>query len=105
MTNRDSMEQWFNTIGFQCGDFELPILDRLYPALEKGELDEIEHWCNYLYCRKTSELRAEEKQRGHALNTLMTRLDIDISLVDSVNSHPEPIVGHVYRSSVIGILI
>ncbi len=60
----------------------------------KGELDEIEHWCNYLYSsRETSELRAEEKQRGLALNTLLKRLDnIDTSEVESIDSHPNQLL-------------
>ncbi|MFA0725174.1 urease accessory protein UreF, partial [Vibrio sp. 10N.222.49.E5] len=95
VTDRNSMEQWLNTIvSSSVATLELPILERLYHALEKGELDEIEHWCNYLYSsRETSELRAEEKQRGQALNTLLKRLDIDISLVDSVDSHPNQLLG------------
>ncbi|MEZ9449964.1 urease accessory UreF family protein [Vibrio splendidus] len=95
VTDRNSMEQWLNTIvSSSVATLELPILERLYHALEKGEIDEIEHWCNYLYSsRETSELRAEEKQRGHALNTLLKRLDIDISLADSVDSHPNQLLG------------
>ena len=50
VTNRDSMEQWLNTIvSSSVATLELPILERLYHALEKGEIDEVEHWCNYLY--------------------------------------------------------
>ncbi|MEZ9417252.1 urease accessory protein UreF, partial [Vibrio sp. 10N.286.49.E1] len=72
--------------------------------LEKGEIDEIEHWCNYLYSsRETSELRAEEKQRGQALNTLLKRLDIDISLVDSVDSHPNQLLGMCMAAQYWGI--
>ncbi|CAH6921197.1 Urease accessory protein UreF [Vibrio chagasii] len=95
VTDRSSMEQWLNTIvSSSVATLELPILERLYHALEKGELDEIEHWCNYLYSsRETSELRAEEKQRGLALNILLKRLDINISEVESIDSHPNQLLG------------
>ncbi|PHN84009.1 urease accessory protein UreF [Vibrio splendidus] len=105
VTDRNSMEQWLNTIvSSSVATLELPILERLYHALEKGEIDEIEHWCNYLYSsRETSELRAEEKQRGQALNTLLKRLDIDISLVDSVDSHPNQLLGMCMAAQYWGI--
>lgn len=48
-------------------------------------------------------MRAEEKQRGQALNTLLKRLDIDISLVDSVDSHPNQLLGMCMAAQYWGI--
>ena len=89
------MEQWLNyMVSSSVATLELPILDRLYTTLETGDLDAIEYWCDFLYTsRETSELRAEEKQRGLALNTLLTKLQIDISVTDSIASHPNQLLG------------
>ncbi|OEF24283.1 urease accessory protein UreF [Vibrio rumoiensis] len=58
---------------------ELPILAKLYHAVHQDDFTQIEYWCDYLYsCRETSELRAEELQRGKALFTLLKQLDIPI---------------------------
>ncbi|GEA61252.1 urease accessory protein UreF [Vibrio comitans] len=95
VSDRHSMEQWLNyMVSSSVATLELPILDRLYTALETGDLDAIEYWCDFLYTsRETSELRAEEKQRGLALNTLLTKLQIDISVTDSITSHPNQLLG------------
>lgn len=95
VTNRDTMEQWLNYMAnSSVATLELPIIDRLYLALEQGELDQIEYWCDFLYAsRETSELRAEEKQRGLALFTLLKRLEIDVSVVDLIQSHPNQLLG------------
>ena len=95
VTNRDTMEQWLNYMAnSSVATLELPIIDRLYLALEQGELDQIEYWCDFLYAsRETSELRAEEKQRGLALFTLLKRLEIDVSVMDSIQSHPNQLLG------------
>ncbi|MGY3571295.1 urease accessory protein UreF [Vibrio paucivorans] len=103
--DRNSMEQWLNTVvSSSVATLELPILERLYHALEAGELDELEHWCNYLYSsRETSELRAEEKQRGQALNTLLKKLEIDISMAESIDSHPNQLLGMCIAAQYWGI--
>ena len=52
VTNRDTMEQWLNYMAnSSVATLELPIIDRLYLALEQGELDQIEYWCDFLYAR------------------------------------------------------
>ncbi|MEF1290763.1 urease accessory protein UreF [Vibrio sp. M260118] len=95
VTDRTSMEEWLNyMVSSSVATLELPIIDRLYRALVQGELDQIEHWCDFLYSsRETSELRAEEKQRGVALYSLLKKLDIDISITDSISSHPNQLLG------------
>ncbi|KAB0304467.1 urease accessory protein UreF [Vibrio fortis] len=95
VTNRGTMEQWLNYMAnSSVATLELPIIDRLYLALEQGELDQIEYWCDFLYAsRETSELRAEEKQRGLALFTLLKRLEIDVSVMDSIQSNPNQLLG------------
>lgn len=58
---------------------ELPILAKFYQALESGDDASIDYWSQYLYsCRETSELRAEELQRGKALFTLLKQLDLPV---------------------------
>ncbi len=93
--NRASMEEWLNyMVSSSVATLELPIIDRLYRALQQGELDQIEYWCDFLYSsRETSELRAEEKQRGLALYTLLNRLEIDTSVTGSIASHPNQLLG------------
>ncbi|WP_413113298.1 urease accessory protein UreF [Thaumasiovibrio sp. DFM-14] len=95
VANRSDMEAWLTHImSSSMATLELPIIDRIYLALESDELDQIEYWCNVLYTsRETSELRAEERQRGLALNTLLKKLEIDISVVHSINSQPNFLLG------------
>ncbi len=66
----------------------------LNSAQKAAEMKVIEHWCDVLYTsRETSELRAEERQRGLALNTLLKKLDIDTSVTASINSQPNQLLG------------
>jgi urease accessory protein len=84
VTDRSSMEQWLNNILFgSVGTLELPILDRLYVAIKAKDSAQIQYLSQVLYCsRETKELRAEEKQRGLALNTLLKRLGIEVDGVE-----------------------
>lgn len=95
VNNRTSMEEWLSyMVTSSVATLELPIIDRLYLAVEQQDTAQIEYWCDYLYSsRETSELRAEEKQRGLALNTLLKKLEIDTSLAESIESHPNQLLG------------
>lgn len=95
VTSRTTLEAWLHyMVSTSVATLELPIMDRLYHAVKHGELDQIEYWCDFLYAsRETSELRAEEKQRGLALYTLLQRLEIDIAITGAISSHPNPLLG------------
>lgn len=57
---------------------ELPILARLYRAVEAGNRDQLDYWSRQLYAsRETRELRQEERNRARALSTLLVDLGID----------------------------
>lgn len=59
------------------GQFELPILARLYRASADGDLQTVEAWGQILYAgRESRELRAEERSRARALTSLLRDLGI-----------------------------
>ncbi len=56
---------------------DLPILLRLYHAASARDLTGVEYWSDYLIAsRETSELRAEERNRGRALVMLLRSLKL-----------------------------
>lgn len=58
---------------------DVPLLARLYGAVQRGDPSEFGHWSAYLLaCRETQELRAEERGRGKALATLLPALGIQL---------------------------
>ncbi|KAA0874312.1 urease accessory protein UreF [Nitrincola tapanii] len=58
---------------------EVPILLRLHQAWQAQDLDAAAYWTETLYIsRETSELRAEETQRGKALALLLPKLGIEV---------------------------
>lgn len=58
---------------------EIPVLLRLYDALQRSDGVCFGHWCQFLYAsRETSELRAEESQRAQALMRLLPALDVPL---------------------------
>ncbi|OBT10123.1 urease accessory protein UreF [Vibrio sp. UCD-FRSSP16_10] len=95
VTDRDGLEQWLKyMVNGSVATLELPILDRLYHAIKQQDIETIEHWCDVLYTsRETSELRAEERQRGQAFYTLLTKLGIDIDLANGLSSQPNQLLG------------
>jgi urease accessory protein len=95
VNSRQSLEQWLlHTVESSVATLELPIIDRFYAAIEKQDIRACNHWSDVLYSsRETSELRAEERQRGQALNTLLRQLDIDLNVLDEVTSHPNQLLG------------
>lgn len=78
--DRKSLEQWLDSLlTHSVATLELPVLLRLQQALEDADELTFIRWCNILLAsRETSELRAEERQRGAALSKLLPRLGIDI---------------------------
>ncbi len=56
---------------------DLPILQRMYTAVEKQETTVLKYWIDYLNAsRETAELLQEEKNRGRALTDLLIALEI-----------------------------
>ncbi|MCL9776841.1 urease accessory protein UreF [Vibrio methylphosphonaticus] len=84
VTNRTSMEEWLGNMLFSSvATLELPIIDRLYDAVRAKDTAQIQKLSQMLHSsRETKELRAEEKQRGLALNTLLKRLEIQVDGVE-----------------------
>lgn len=56
---------------------DIPVLQRLYHAVECAEVETLEYWIHILNAsRETSELLLEEKNRGRALTDLLIALEI-----------------------------
>lgn len=56
---------------------DLPVLRRLYAAVEQDDLPALQHWNSFLLaCRETAELRLEETNRGRALADLLVKLEL-----------------------------
>ncbi|WP_334223824.1 urease accessory protein UreF [Thiosocius teredinicola] len=75
----DSTADWLaGLLGDGLAGCELPVLIRLYRAVETDDLPEIERWGRFLFAsRESRELRMEEKQRARALITLLNDLGIE----------------------------
>lgn len=95
ITDRSSMEQWLANVLFSSvATLELPIIERMYSALLNADNRELHKLSQLLYsCRETKELRAEEKQRGLALNTLLQRLDVTLENIQLQDFVPNQLVG------------
>lgn len=93
--NRSSMEQWLaNMLFSSVATLELPIIDRLYQAIQAQDSTLIHDLSERLVSsRETKELRAEEKQRGLALNTLLSRLEIRVDGVVLDDFSPNQLLG------------
>jgi len=76
ISNEEQTKQWLQCVltdSLQC--LELPLLFRLYHALENNRQVEFHRWSQWMYAsRETYELRQEEKQRARALYSLLTKL-------------------------------
>ena len=71
------------------GRLEVPVLARLYRALEMDDQAALAEWSGFLLAsRETRELRAEERHRGRALTTLLPELGIPLprQLLESLRS-------------------
>jgi urease accessory protein len=87
VTNRQSMQDWLGNMLFNSvATLELPVIDKFYHALQSDDLAALIEHSQLLYSsRETKELRAEERQRGLALATLLKQLGIEHSSFD----HPD----------------
>ncbi|MCQ1058662.1 urease accessory protein UreF [Photobacterium sp. DNB23_23_1] len=93
--NRVSMVLWLeNILRYSVATLELPLIDRFYQAIETRDIPSIEALSNLLCSsRETKELRAEEIQRGKALNVLLKQLDIPVDDYLGSNTDPNQLVG------------
>ena len=56
---------------------ELPILKRIYIAIQSANVEDLRYWSHYLLAsRESRELRSEEINRAKALNTLLPNLGV-----------------------------
>jgi len=76
-----SLQQWLEgVLQLSVARLELPVLIRLRQAMDIQDVKSTLHWSRYLYAsRETSELRAEERQRGKALGVLLPSLGVEIT--------------------------
>ena len=74
--NADDLYHWLDSLlDGAVVSLDLPVLLRLYQASVHNSSETFNYWSEYLLaCRETSELRAEEQQRGQALLTVLDKL-------------------------------
>ncbi|MGB0867187.1 MAG: urease accessory protein UreF [Granulosicoccaceae bacterium] len=79
MHDQTSLSRWLqDQLLGQLQRQELPLLAQFYAASAAGDMDKIQYWNNELLAfRETSELRAEEKNRGRAMGQILKSLDVD----------------------------
>ncbi len=75
----DSLSDWLGGLMYDSlALLELPILARLYRAVEDRDPRRLRHWGERLYAsRETRELRLEERNRARALTTLLIDLGME----------------------------
>lgn len=95
VSGRASMQDWLdNMLMNSVATLELPILERYAQALKSNNKQQLVALSELLYSsRETKELRAEEKQRGQALYTLLKQLDIYHDSFDYADSEPNQLLG------------
>ncbi|OAJ94856.1 urease accessory protein UreF [Vibrio bivalvicida] len=95
VSDRASMQDWLeNMLMNSVATLELPILERYYQALRNNNQQQLVALSELLYSsRETKELRAEEKQRGQALYTLLKQLDIYHVSFDYADTEPNQLLG------------
>lgn len=95
VSDRVSMQDWLdNMLMNSVATLELPILERYSQALINNNQQQLAALSDLLYSsRETKELRAEEKQRGQALYTLLKQLDIYHDSFDYADSKPNQLLG------------
>lgn len=77
----EDLQEWLeNQLHTNITHLDLPILKRLYQAVENEDAESLQYWIDYLNAsRETSELLQEEKNRGRALTDLLIALDTPLA--------------------------
>jgi urease accessory protein len=72
------LESWLtDQLQSTIARLDLPILMRLYAAVQRDDLPTLQQWSSFLLaCRETAELRREERNRGRALADLLIKLEL-----------------------------
>ncbi|WEM45137.1 urease accessory UreF family protein (plasmid) [Photobacterium sp. DA100] len=93
--DRATMVLWLeNQLRCSVATLELPLIDRFYQAIEAKDLQGIAALSNLLCSsRETKELRAEEVQRGKALNVLLKQLEVPVDEYLGSNDDPNQLLG------------
>lgn len=93
--DRATMVLWLeNQLRCSVATLELPLIDRFYQAVEAKDLQGIAALSNLLCSsRETKELRAEEVQRGKALNVLLKQLGVPVDEYLGSNDDPNQLLG------------
>ena len=98
VTDARSTEAWIrDVLEFSLGSFELPLLCRMFDALDGDDYVKFKRW-NTLFRsgRETAELRTETMQMGHALVTLLKDLPLfkadDIAKLHGIGALTYPAV-------------
>lgn len=76
VVNEADTRQWLRSVLNDSLQYlELPVLARLYKAVNENDHGSFQYWSHWLYAsRETSELRDEEIQRARALYTVLGNL-------------------------------
>ena len=71
--DESTAREWIgDVLDLSIGSFEAPIWQRLYRAWALADSDAVAHWNGvFLAARETAELRAETRQMGHSMRTLL----------------------------------
>ncbi len=81
ITTADTLAQWLEELAeTTLAQIDLPILQRLYTASAHQDSAALDRWNQRLLAyRETAEMRAEERQRGRALATLLRALKVPLA--------------------------
>ena len=76
VSNFEEAGQWLEGVMLHgLAMLDIPLLSRMYDAVEKQDMNEALRWSRYLLaCRETSELRKEDRQTGLSLARLLRDL-------------------------------
>lgn len=90
VSNEEETTLWLQSVLTDSLQYlELPILFRLYQALQNNSSVEFNHWSQWMYAsRETFELREEEKQRARALYSLLSKLPDSENWKELQNNKP-----------------
>lgn len=92
-----SLESWLLDLAQNSmAQVDIPLLKRMYEAVEKSNSEELEQWIAVLLaCRETSELQEEETTRGRAMATLLTNLDLMDGSIETKLFKQSQLAGYV----------
>ena len=81
ISTADELESWLeNLLHSGVTYLEVPLLSRMYRAIEQESEDDLRYWIDYLNAsRETAELLQEEKNRGRAMADLLIALDVALA--------------------------